>query len=479
MRRSFVALLVTFGLVVTAVGIAVAAADFGATRDQLLASKSQPMFGVNHPIAASATVSADPGAAAWAGRVLATFAPGLTARVVTQGVAAPIIDQIAFWPNDVHPTTLIACNEGEEADPAIQAIDISTGDATTLLTGTIFCDPMHVTPWGTLVFSEENGGGTSGGRFYELIDPLNVSGVTLDRTTGTFSGGTGADHFAVRPALGRGSFEGNAFLPNGVTYYSDENRPSVGAPGGAYFKFVPTALRNPNAGPIADLSQSPLTAGSIYGLREGKRSGSTDYGFGTSYGLGNWIALPGGSDVDLRAQTVALKLTGYYRPEDIEVDRGAFGAGNVKFCSSDTGNEGSDHLWGEVVCLTDGTFSQAGALTSTPELQLLVVGSADLAMPDNLAFQPGRENWIVHEDGDIDITHKNNDLWDCLADGTDSDGLSDGCIRIGVLHDLISNDGEGAEWTGGIFDASGTRFFVSVQHNMTGFGVVLEVTGWK
>ena len=36
-----------------------------------------------------------------------------------------------------------------------------------------------------------------------------------------------------------------------------------------------------------------------------------------------------------------------------------------------------------------------------------------------------------------------------------------------------------AEWIGGIFDASDQRFFVSVQHNVTGHGVVLKVTGWK
>jgi secreted PhoX family phosphatase len=479
MRRSSVALLVTFGLVATTVGIAVAASDFGSTRDQLLASKSQTLFGVRRPIAQSATDSANPAAASADGRLLATFAPGLTTRVVTQGVAAPIIDQMAFWPNDVHPTTLIACNEGVENEPAIQAIDIATGNVTTLLTGTIFCDPMHVTPWGTLVFAEENGGGATGGRFYELIDPLNVSGVTLDRTTGTFSGGTGADHFAVRPALGRGSFEGNAFMPNGVTYYSDENRPNVGIAGGAFFKFVPTTLWNAGDPAITDLSQSPLASGSIFGLRLGRRSGSTDYGHGTSYGLGTWIALPAGPDVDLRAQTTTLKLTGYYRPEDIEIDRGALASGTVKLCDSNTGNEGSDHLWGEVVCLTDGTFADAASNAAIPELQLLVVGSTDLAMPDNLAFQPGRGNWIVHEDGDINITHKDNDLWDCLPDGSDADGLSDGCIRIGVLHDLIANVDEGAEWTGGIFDATGTHFFVSVQHNMTGQGVVLEVTGWK
>ena len=46
-------------------------------------------------------------------------------------------------------------------------------------------------------------------------------------------------------------------------------------------------------------------------------------------------------------------------------------------------------------------------------------------------------------------------------------------LRIATLNDLT------AEWTGGIFDASGTRFFVSVQHNVTGHGVVLEIAGWK
>jgi secreted PhoX family phosphatase len=64
-----------------------------------------------------------------------------------------------------------------------------------------------------------------------------------------------------------------------------------------------------------------------------------------------------------------------------------------------------------------------------------------------------------------------------LPDGADADSLSDGCIRIGTLNDWASND-EGAEWTGGVFDATGTRLFVSVQHNVTGHGIVLEVTGW-
>jgi hypothetical protein len=43
---------------------------------------------------------------------------------------------------------------------------------------------------------------------------------------------------------------------------------------------------------------------------------------------------------------------------------------------------------------------------------------------------------------------------------------------------LTINDLE-AETTGGIFDGPGDRYRVSVQHNVTGHGVVLEITGWK
>lgn len=104
-------------------------------------------------------------------------------------------------------------------------------------------------------------------------------------------------------------------------------------------------------------------------------------------------------------------------------------------------------------------------------MQYLVIGNPELAMMDNIANQPGRANWIIHEDGDQ--LRGNNDLWDCLPDGADADLLSDGCVRIATLNDLE------AEWTGGVFDATGTRFFVSVQHNVTGHGIVLEVAGWK
>ena len=36
-----------------------------------------------------------------------------------------------------------------------------------------------------------------------------------------------------------------------------------------------------------------------------------------------------------------------------------------------------------------------------------------------------------------------------------------------------------AESTGGFFDASGTHYYVSIQHNSSGFGTILDITGWK
>ena len=41
-------------------------------------------------------------------------------------------------------------------------------------------------------------------------------------------------------SVGTLSFESLAIYRTGVFYYGDENRPSSGTPGGAYFKFVPT-----------------------------------------------------------------------------------------------------------------------------------------------------------------------------------------------------------------------------------------------
>lgn len=236
---------------------------------------------------------------------------------------------------------------------------------------------------------------------------------------------------------------------------------------------MPTTPRDPSAPAITNLSQSPLTAGKVFGLRVGKRPSTPDFGQGTPYGFGTWVDLGTGPNADLRALGVTNKLTGFYRPEDIDIDRAAEAQGGVRFCGNNTGNEGEDQYYGETICITDGTLAQATANSAVPEVQPFVIGSPALAMPDNIAYQPGTGNWVIHEDADTTYkTPHNDDLWACLPDGGDPDQLSDGCVRIATLNDLT------AEWTGGIFDATGSRFFVSIQHNITGKGVVIEITGW-
>lgn len=349
MKRRTTLLAAIIGIVVLTSGIALSAVDFGVMRDTLLSSKTRSLFGINADLASSSTTSANSSAASADATKLVTVAKGLQAHVVTQGVAAPTIDMIALWPNDSSPTHMIFCNEQGVGDPGVQRLDLVTGVVQTIVTGTTACDPAHVTPWGTIVFGEENGGGAAGGHLYEMIDPLHTTNVQPDRTTGVFTNGTGGEgaaNIVVRNALGILSFEGVGVLPNGVTYYGDENRPGNGTAGGAYFKFVPSTLRDVNAGPITTLGESPLASGSVYGLRLGKRSGNTDYGQGTEFGVGTWIAVSGASPVDLRAAAATLKLTGYYRPEDLQFDLRALDAGTVSFCGNNTGNQFQDHLWG-------------------------------------------------------------------------------------------------------------------------------------
>ncbi len=74
-------------------------------------------------------------------------------------------------------------------------------------------------------------------------------------------------------------------------------------------------------------------------------------------------------------------------------------------------------------------------------------------MMDNIAYQPGRGNWIIHEDGDaaglrggIRTTTTSGPAWRMAPMWIP---CRDGCIRIATLNDL------NAESTGGFFDAEG------------------------
>ena len=469
-RFTTVAAVAVAVVLVLGTAAAVAGFSFGSYRDQQLGNLSGQLFGVGTPLAASSTKQISQQDAQADPTKLATLAKGLQARVVTtQGPA--VDDQITLWPNAKHPTYLIACNEQGETDPGLVRIQLATGAVSTIVTGTDDCDPTRLTPWGTVLFGEEAG---QTGRLYELIDPLHTTGVSLDRETGEFSGGVGAANLVTRTALGTNAFEGIGILGDGTTYLNGDDSsfgPKNGGPGNAFFKFVPD---NPFHGssPITDLSQSPYVSGEVFGLRVGL---GTNYGQGREFGTSQWIPLPHADNPNLEAEGLVAGLTGYYRLEDADLDPIALKHGNVRLCAPSTGDE-SHHLFGEVVCVTDGTVAQAEANTATPEAQPFVFGgtSRGINMPDNIAFQPGTGNAVLHEDAETTFEGPhNNDLWDCLPDGQDQDLLSDGCIRIATLNDLT------AEWTGGIFDATGKHFYVSIQHNISGAATIFDITGWK
>jgi hypothetical protein len=450
-------LLLGAGVVTAAVSV-----DFGAQTQQSLKQRAEQLFGVNNPLDASSTADLNEAQALANPAGLVNLTNGLKANVVSAGNAAPNLDQAVLWPQS-SPTYLISINEEGPAQPSLQKINLETGVATTIVSGTDSGDPVRITPWGTILFGEEAG---DTGAMYELIDPLSVEGATINRTTGVAS----TPKIRRVNALGFNSFEGLAILPNGVTYYGNELSANAGAPGGAYYKFVPSAPWGGGA-PITSLDQSPYSSGSIFALRVGT-SGNNGQGF--SYGRGTWQPIAG-NGAALRPLAVAVKATGYYRPEDIDIDTSALAAGIVRFCGNNTGRD-SSRYFGETICITDGTVAASASGGTIPEVTLLVQGSQEINMPDNIAYQASRGNWIIHEDGSTTGAQggtRNNDLWDCLDDGSDDDSLSDGCIRIGSLNDLD------AEWTGGFFDSTGKHFYVSVQHNSSGFGTILDITGWK
>ena len=266
--------------------------------------------------------------------------------------------------------------------------------------------------------------------------------MVFDRATGTSSGGTGAANVASRRAVGRLSFEGIALYPNGVMYYGDEHRPASGTPGGAYFKFVPDdsmgggTITEPE--PVAaDRRARSTDCASASGRQHRLRPG-------LQHGPRNWVRDRDREHADLRAAAAALKLTGYYRPEDIDIDARSSGQGQVRFCGNNTGNEIDDHNWGEAICITDGTLAEATANTAIPEVQYLVVGTPELAMMDNMAYQPGRGNWILHEDGDGPEVGATTTCGPVSRTAKDDDSLSDGCVRVATLNDLTPSGRAGS-----------------------------------
>ena len=456
--------------------------DFGMFVEQQLKAKAMQQFGIVQELVESSYgpyTAADSVAAV-------EVAKGLSVSLVTAGTHTDN-DMMVLWPNDANPTHLIVAIENGTTAPAVQVVRLSDGVVNTIVTGMSVTDPIRITPWGTIIVAEE--AGTLGG-FYEILNPLGLIGSPVsvtNRDAGTTSDST---RIVKRKAVGTLSWEGISILPNGTMYYADELRPGAGNPGGGIYKFVPATAWFPGSPAITNLANSPFAAGKIYGMRLGTNSGNTDYGQGTEIGKGVWVEINPGTysdsnqNVILRTAQTALKLTGYYRPEDLELDPIAFAKGIIRVCVANTGRtthtassaEEDAATYGEIICVIDEPRPNG---TWRPFATRFIQGDPEASHFDNLAFQPHTGALLIQEDGatqmafGIIVIPRGNDIWMALPDGADRDSMSDGMIRILSLKDTAS------ETTGILFDATGTTAYIGLQHRATNIGAILKITGFK
>jgi len=407
--------------------------DFGQRVERLLTKKkrSQALFGIAAPIAAPATI------ANYVPRDMASAsqrlmpAKGLKVSFVTRHMAQ-WGDQIAFWPNDTSYTHLIVCIEqrrsgttpagNEGLNASVQRINVSTGEVETILHGMNVCDGIRTTPWGTVLATEEDWT-YSQGRAYEILDPLTTTDEWVaDRNSGDIydavDGTTRSTHIVQRDALPTANWEGMVILASGVIYSGDELRPGTDAldsDGGAIFKFVPD-VPNPTNQVITSLGDSPLASGSVYAMttscKESTSSKFPQYGQGCQVGQGAWVKIDA---LTARIDADAFGATGYYRPEDFDLDPLYPGPG-VRFCWTATGREKAKN-YGEVLCAVDAIpvpvhptavidsrsgvpleyLGDDGRMTVVTTNRLLE-GDPRFNSVDNLAFQPATGNLYVIED---------------------------------------------------------------------------------
>ncbi|GAB4355368.1 MAG: hypothetical protein Kow0073_12420 [Immundisolibacter sp.] len=475
--------------------------DFGAMVEHLLHAQSDKLFGIKKPLneTSEPDIRRAPDQSV---DDLMFLAEGLKAEIFSRDVAHKW-DQMDFWPNAQNPTHLVACieefnrqtitpypNGNTRYNPSVQTIDLETGEVRTVLRGMAGCDGIRVTPWRTVLVTEEDGS-TSGdghlGGAYEILDPLAFEeGNLVNRRTSDVvdpNGNAIVGQVAYRGALPTISWEGIAVLPNGVVIAGDELRPgsyadglgSRDTDGGAIFKFVPSVPHQ--GGPIHNLGDSPLAAGTVYAMQVSCRDDRQQAGQGCEVGNAAWVLVDAN---DARADANLKGATGYYRPEDLHRDPMYMDESNpdaVRFCWANTGNEDASNF-AEVVCGIDSDPMLADADTLSVVVNRLVEGDRDMSAFDNLAFQPKTGNLYVVEDDE------NGDVWACLPDGADRDIKSDGCVKILRLKD------QSAEPTGFIFSADGRSAYVNIQHsddptdgsmNRDGWGTddLIKITGFK
>lgn len=274
-------------------------------------------------------------------------------------------------------------------------------------------DGIRWTPWGTILFAEEEleepvVGSQDFGHLYEIIldpsDPMQAIEVK------------------DRPEVGRLRHEGIEVDPDGSVYVIDELN------GGSIFRFAPERR--------GDLSSGQLFALKISGLTNAQQLWNSG---NPHVGSFEWVALNQPMvSVNGNAAADAVNATEYGRPEDVEL------IGSVLYVANTTEDRViAIDLNKQVVS----TFVQAGLNVPVENFGLAITG---LNNPDNLAAGPDGRLWIVEDNAPSDI-------W-VTDDDRNGDGAADG------VHLFASMVDPGAEGTGTYFGKDPQTLFVNIQH---------------
>ena len=291
---------------------------------------------------------------------------------------------------------------------SISVIDLKTGESKVIAqdAGWRRLDGLRWTPWGTLLFAEETGGGRLFEAFLDPSDPSVVVEVHERRDVGILR------------------HEGIEALGDGTVFVIDELN------GGSIFRFVPTTR--------GDLSHGQLYALKLTGLADADQKWSSST-FNQKVGAFEWVALDMDQvRVDADAAADAVSATEFGRPEDVEV------IGSTLYVANTTEDRVVAIDLNKQV-LTP--FVQAGVNVPVENPGAGVTGFNN---PDNLAQGPDGRLWMVEDNFMSDVFVAGKDL--------DHDGVADSVDHFAALKD------SGAEISGIYFGKDPKTLFLNIQH---------------
>jgi hypothetical protein len=314
---------------------------------------------------------------------------------------------------------------------ALSRIDLETGLSELVVEREDWesLDGLVWTPWGTILFAEEE----IVASFRDPAYPDIERGLIYEYFPQT-------GNVVARPAVGARSHEGLRFDAQGNLYGISESRGilNAGKPGesGAIFKFVPN-------------KRGDLSSGKLYALRV--LNGRT--------GLAVWELLtldPVTFDSDAAAQAVGA--TGWDRPEDIEIDKR--GGGILYVAVTESSNLAQDNGLVLKIRLDDNSANVSNYVE--PGVNVAVESGGDSGTgfddPDNLALTSNGDLYITEDDSPSDI-------WVARGSGP----VASEVVTFARLLDC------GAESTGIYFGRRGPVLYVNSQHAQLNNGEDLTI----